>query len=135
MPQSDVESELTKIRTAAADIARLRASVLRELEAARQTRLEVQQYQQQVIARAQSEAQKLILHTRLSLQKEVEETKRVTGQQMQKVLGDMRILRITAQEELRAQRAFTSAARIKSLVEIGPAPNEDAPEKGEAVSV
>ncbi len=83
----NIESELTKIKAAAADIARLRASVLKELEASRQTRMEVKLYQQQVIARAQSEAQKLILHTRLALQKEVEETKRVTGQQMQKVLG------------------------------------------------
>jgi hypothetical protein len=65
--------------------------------------------------KARSEAQQLILRTRLSTQKEVEELIRKAGDEIQKVLADIRVIRITAQEELAAQRKFTDAAKIATL--------------------
>jgi hypothetical protein len=59
--------------------------------------------------------EQLILRTRLSTQKEVEELIRKAGDEIQKVLADIRVIRITAQEELAAQRKFTDAAKIATL--------------------
>ena len=131
----NIKSEMTQLRAAAADIARLRAVAIRELEEVRKTRVETKQYQQQVITRAQSEAQRLILHTRLALKKEAEEVRRVTGEEMQRILSDMRILRVTAQEELWAQRAYSDAAKIKSMGKTSPPGKEATRKRGEAVGV
>ena len=100
---------------ATASVQKIRLSAQRELEAIRQIRAEVQRYQQEMATKARSEAQQLILHTRLATQKEIEELISQANAEIQKVLADIRVIRITAQEEIAAQRKFTDAARIRSL--------------------
>jgi hypothetical protein len=65
--------------------------------------------------RARSEAQQLILRSRLTTQKETEELIRKASAEIQKILADIRVIRITAQEELAAQKKFTDAARLSSM--------------------
>ena len=65
--------------------------------------------------KARSEAQKLMLHTRLTVRKETEALIRQANEEIQKVLADIRVIRITAQEELAAQKKFTDAARLRSF--------------------
>ncbi len=96
-------------------IQKIRLSAQQELDMARQMRAEAQRYLQETETRARSEAQQLILQTRLSTQKEVEELIREASAEIQKVLADIRMIRITAQEELAAQQKFTDAARICTL--------------------
>jgi SepF-like predicted cell division protein (DUF552 family) len=110
-----IESELAKLREAAASVQQIRLRAQHELELAKQVRAEAQQYQQETETKARSEAQQLILRTRLSTQREIEELIRKASAEIQKVLADIRVIRITAQEELAAQRKFTDAARLFSL--------------------
>ena len=112
---SPITDDMGRLREAAAAVKQMRLSAQRELEMARQMRAEAQRYQQATETRARSEAQQLILHTRLATQKEIEELIRSASAEIQKVLADIRVIRITAQEELAAQRSFTNAARISSL--------------------
>ena len=53
--------------------------------------------------------------TESATQKEIEELISQANAEIQKVLADIRVIRITAQEEIAAQRKFTDAARIRSL--------------------
>jgi hypothetical protein len=108
-------NEYENLRAAASAIQQIRISAQRELELARKMRAEAQQYQKATEMKARSEAQQLILRTRLSTQKEVEELIRKAGDEIQKVLADIRVIRITAQEELAAQRKFTDAAKLATL--------------------
>jgi hypothetical protein len=110
-----IEDELTKLRTAAAVIQKIRLSAQRELALAKQTRAEAIKYQQETGTKARSQAQQLILHARLETQKEIEELISKASAEIQKLLADIRVIRITAQEELAAQRKFNDAARICSL--------------------
>lgn len=114
-PASPITDDMGRLREAAAAVQQIRLSAQRELEMARLMRAEAQRYQQETETRARSEAQQLILHTRLATQKEIEELIRSASAEIQKVLADIRVIRITAQEELAAQRSFTNAARISSL--------------------
>ncbi|MFC1902264.1 hypothetical protein ACFLX3_04990 [Chloroflexota bacterium] len=110
-----IGDDLTKLRTAAAAVRQIRLSAQHELEMAKQMRAEAQRYQQETETKARSQAQQLILRTRLATQKEVEELISQASAEIQKVLADIRVIRITAQEELAAQRKFTDAARICTL--------------------
>jgi hypothetical protein len=110
-----IEHDLIKLREAAASVQQIRLRAQRELELAKQLRTEAQRYQQETETKARSQAQQLILRTRLSTQKEIEELIRKASAEIQKVLADIRVIRITAQEELAAQRKFTDAARLFSL--------------------
>jgi hypothetical protein len=110
-----IEDELARLREAAASVQQIRLRAQRELELAKQLRTEAQRYQQETETKARSQAQQLILRTRLSTQKEIEELIRKASAEIQKVLADIRVIRITAQEELAAQRKFTDAARLFSL--------------------
>jgi hypothetical protein len=112
---SNIANEYTSLKAAAAAIQKIRISAQHELELARKMRAEAQMYQKATEMKARSEAQQLILRTRLSTQKEVEELIRKAGDEIQKVLADIRVIRITAQEELAAQRKFTDAAKIATL--------------------
>lgn len=112
---SKIASEYTSLQAAAAAIQKIRISAQRELELARKMRAEAQVYQRNTEMKARSEAQQLILRTRLTTQKEIEELIRKAGDEIQKVLADIRVIRITAQEELAAQRKFTDAAKIATL--------------------
>lgn len=112
---SKIANEYENLRAAASAIQKIRISAQRELELARKMRAEAQQYQKVTEMKARSEAQQLVLRTRLSTQKEVEELIRKASEEIQKVLADIRVIRITAQEELAAQRKFTDAAKIATL--------------------
>lgn len=90
-------------------------SARQELEIIRRMRAEAARYQLETGTRARSEAHQLVLHARLTTQKEIEEIIRQASEEIQKVLADIRVIRITAQEELAAQRKFTDAAKLNSL--------------------
>jgi len=110
-----VDEEMDSFRAARVEVQRIRLSAQRELELARQIRAEAERYRQETEAKARSQAQLLILQARLSIQKEVTELKRKAGEEIQQILVDIRMIRITAQEELEAQRKFNTASRIRTL--------------------
>jgi len=112
---STIAKDYTSLQAVASAIHKIRISAQRELEMARKLRADAQRYQRELEIKARSEAQQLILRTRLSTQKETEELIRKAGEEIQKVLADIRVIRITAQEELAAQRKFTDAAKIATL--------------------
>lgn len=112
---STLGDELTRLRATAAAVQKIRRGAQRELELAKQVRAEAQRYQQETEIKARSQAQQLILRTRLATRKEIEELIGKASAEIQKVLVDIRVIRITAQEELAAQRKFTNASRRCSL--------------------
>lgn len=112
---STLGDELTELRAVAAAVQKIRRGAQRELELAKQVRAEAQRYQQETEIKARSQAQQLILRTRLATRKEIEELIGKASAEIQKVLVDIRVIRITAQEELAAQRKFTNASRRCSL--------------------
>jgi len=114
-PPSSIKDDLTGLKEAASKVQQLRQSAQHELNQARKMRAEAQRYQQEAATKARSEAQQLILRARLSTQREIEELIRKASEDIQKMLADIRVIRITAQEELAAQKKFTDAARLHSL--------------------
>ena len=94
---------------------RIRAIAQQELELTRRMRAEAVKYQQETGMRARSEAHQLVLHARLATQREIEDMIRQATEEIQKVLADIRVIRITAQEELAAQRKYTDAAKLNSM--------------------
>ncbi|MFC2001997.1 hypothetical protein ACFLUZ_05820 [Chloroflexota bacterium] len=124
-----IEDELTKLRAARIEVQRIRLSAQRELVLAQQMRVKADNYRQETETKARSQAHTLILQARLATKKEIAELKREVGDTVQRILADIRMLRITAQEELGAQRKFTDAARIRAL---SLAIQEEAGEKSES---
>ncbi len=115
---NDGREMLTTFRAAKNEAQRLRLEVQRELGLVRQIRGEIERYQQETEAKTRSEANMLILQARLTIQKEMKEIaelKYKVNEQSMKLMADLRMTRIAAQEEFEAQRKFTSAARIKAL--------------------
>ncbi len=110
-----VGDELARLKAAAEAVHQIRLSAQHELELSRKMRAEAQRYQQETETQARSRAHQLILHTRLETQKEIEDLIRSAGAEIQKVLADIRAIRITAQEELATQQKFTNAAKLRSL--------------------
>ena len=110
-----MKNDYDSLKEAAQAVQRIRVSAQQELEMARKMRADAHRYQRETETRARSEAQQLILQARLSSQREIEELIRKASEEIQKVLADIRVIRITAQEELAAQRKFTDAARISSM--------------------
>lgn len=110
-----IDDELAKLRAAATAVHQIRVSAQHELEMARKMRADAQKYQQQTETQARSRAYQLILHTRLETQKEIEELIRNASGEIQKVLADIRAIRITAQEELATQQKFTNAAKLRTM--------------------
>jgi hypothetical protein len=109
------QEELISLREAASTVHQIKLSAQRELELARKMRDDARRYQQETATRARSDAQQLILKTRLATQRETEELIRQASEEIQKVLADIRMIRIMAQEELAAQRKFTDAARLRTM--------------------
>jgi hypothetical protein len=109
------KDELSSLKEAASAVHQIKISAQHELEQARKMRGDAYKYQQETATRARSDAQQLILRTRLATQREIEELIRQASEEIQKVLADIRMIRIMAQEELAAQRKFTDAARIRSM--------------------
>ncbi len=70
---SPLQDELVKLRAAATSVQKIRLSAQHELEMARQMRANAQRYRQEMETKARSQAQQLILRTRLATQKEIEE--------------------------------------------------------------
>ncbi len=103
-----VQNELTRVR-------RLRLSMQRELELAKQMRFEAEKYRLETETKARSEAQRLILENRLAIRKKISKLESETSEQLKKVFIDIRMIRLAAQEELEAQRQFTNAAKISAL--------------------
>jgi hypothetical protein len=112
---SPMKDDLTSLREAASVVQRIRLSAQHELELTRKSRVDAVKYQQEMATKARSEAQQIVFHARLSTQREIQELIRKASEDIQKVLADIRMIRITAQEELAAQRKFTDAARISSI--------------------
>lgn len=110
-----MRDEVASLKEASQVIQRICASAQRELGLARKLRADAQRYQRETATRARSEAQQLVLKARLSTQRDIEEFVRKASEEIQKVLADIRVIRITAQEELAAQRKFTDAARLCSM--------------------
>jgi hypothetical protein len=112
---STIKDEFNSLKEAGIAVQRIRLSIQQELEMARKMRAEALKYQQETATKARSEAHQLVLHSRLATQREIEELIREASEEIQKVLADMRVIRITAQEELAAQKKFTDAAKICSM--------------------
>jgi len=108
-------ADYASLKDAAAEIQRMRLGARRELELARKIRADACRYQQETAIRARSEAQQLILKARLAMRREIEGLTRKATEEVQRVLADIRVIRITAQEELATQRRFTDAARLCSM--------------------
>ncbi|MGD0780901.1 MAG: hypothetical protein ABR954_09050 [Dehalococcoidales bacterium] len=94
---------------------RILASARQELELIRRMKTETLKYQQKTATKARSEAHQLLLSARLTTHREIEEVIRQASEEIQKVLADIRVIRITAQEELATQRRYTDAAKLNSL--------------------
>jgi hypothetical protein len=114
-PISPIRDDYSTLREAAFSVQRIKASAQQELEQIRRMRADAARYQAETATKARSEANQLVLRTRLATQREVEELIRQAGEEIQKMLADIRVIRITAQEELSAQRKFTDAAKTNSL--------------------
>ena len=114
-PANTVRSGAANPRPTTLTSQQLLVSAQRELEMARRMRMQAQRYLQDTEMKARSEAQRLILQTRLTIRKEVQELTQQANEEIQKVLADIRVIRITAQEELAAQKKFTDAARLRSF--------------------
>lgn len=106
---------LAILKEATATVQQIKLAARHELELARKMRENARRYQQETATRARSDAQQLILRTRLSTQRETEELVRQASEEIQKVLADIRMIRIMAQEELAAQRKFTNAAKLRTM--------------------
>jgi hypothetical protein len=115
MQSSPLRDNYSTLREAATSVQRIKASAMQELEQIRRMRADAQRYQIETATKARSEANQLILRTRLATQREIEELIRQASEDIQKMLADIRVIRITAQEELSAQRKFTDAAKLNSL--------------------
>jgi hypothetical protein len=115
MPVSPLRDDYSSLREAALSVERIKASAQQELAQIRKMRADAIRYQQETATKARSEANQLVLHARLATQREIEELIRQASEEIQKMLADIRVIRITAQEELSAQRKFTDAAKLNSL--------------------
>jgi hypothetical protein len=114
-PASPIRDDYSTLREAALSVQRIRASAQQELEQIRRMRADAVRYQLETATKARSEANQLVLHARLASQREIDELIRQASEKIQKMLADIRVIRVTAQEEISAQRKFTDAARLNSL--------------------
>lgn len=122
-----MKDEFHSLQEAATAVKKIRLSAQHELEMARKMRADALRYQRETETKARSEAQQIILRTRLSTQRETEELIRKASEEIQKVLADIRVIRITAQEELAVQRRFADAAKLSSI-SLSLKGNHDKPE-------
>ncbi|MFA5308562.1 MAG: hypothetical protein WC370_03630 [Dehalococcoidales bacterium] len=112
---STIKDDFSSLKEAAQAVRRIKISAQQERDEIRKMRADALRFQQDTATRARSEAHQLILHSRLETQREIEELIRQASEEIQKVLADIRVIRITAQEELAAQRKFTDAAKLNSM--------------------
>lgn len=112
---SPAGNELARLKETGAAVQRIRLSMQRELELARRLRAEAEKYVRETEVRARSQAQLIILQARAANSREIAELKRVVNEEMQETLADIRRIKIAAQEELKAQKKLTNAAKIGAL--------------------
>ncbi len=105
----DIEADFGGLKEAAARVAELRRSAERELELARRLKAEARQSQPEAGYDAASEARQLALRTRLANQRDIEELIRKASDEIQKILADIRVIRISAQEKLAADKPAPTA--------------------------
>ncbi len=110
-----LDIELAHLRNAVAEVQRIRTSIQRELELVKQIRADTERYQQETEARARSQYQITMLQARTGIRKEIAGLKRRASEEIQKMLGEMHLLRLAAQKELDTQRKLHSAYRINAL--------------------
>ncbi len=96
------------------DARELQRAARQELDRAQRLRADAERYYQETTVRARSEAQQLMLKARMAIDREVAALTKKANEDIQKVLADIRVIRITAQEELAAQRKANAAARLCS---------------------
>ena len=125
--------ETAKLRAVGDEVQKLRLGVQHELELARRIRDEAERYQRESGAKARSQSQLVILQARLATRKELAELKREVSEEIQKLLVDIRMLRIAAQEELEAQQKFTNAARLCALYPLSAKTDESSEDERETV--
>ncbi len=113
-----IGDELARLRMAGTEVQRIRLYAQRELNLARQMRAEAERYLKETETKARSQAQILILKTRLETRKELAEVKRRTNEELQKVLVDIRMVRIMAQEELEVQRKIIIRIMAQEKLEV-----------------
>jgi gas vesicle protein len=119
---------VSNLKSAALAVQQILLSAQRELGMAKKLRADAQRYLQETEMKARSEAQQILLQTRLATQREVKELIRQANEEIQKALTDIRVIRITAKEELAAQRKFTDAARLHSFT-LSLQEEDDEPER------
>jgi hypothetical protein len=116
LPSSNpLKDDYSTLRDAALSVQRVRVAAQQELEQIKRMRSDALRYQMETATRARSEANQLVLRARMATQRDIEELLRKASEEIQKMLADIRVIRITAQEELSAQRKFTDAAKLNSL--------------------
>jgi vacuolar-type H+-ATPase subunit H len=114
-PADSTNDGTSDTKTTVLTVQRLILLAQKELETARKMRAQAEKYLQETEIKAHSEAHRLILQNRLTIRKETEKLMRQANEEIQKVLADIRMIRITAREELAAQKKFTDAARLRSF--------------------
>ena len=155
-----IKDKLVNLEMAEVSIQRVCSNAQRELTRIMKMRLEAERYQKETAARANSQAQLLVLQARLEskkaiaelrsryvellekettefrnkydellqkeiswfrerinteLQKEIAKSVQKLSEESEKVLMDIRTIRIAAHEELQAQRKITDVCRINAL--------------------
>ena len=105
----------SNIKSAILSVQQLILLAQRELVKARKIHAQAERYLQETETKARSEAQKLILQTRMTIRKDTEKLMRQANAEIEQVLADIHMIRLTAQEELAAQKKFTDAARLRSF--------------------
>ncbi len=94
---------------------RILANIREELELIRRMKAETAGYRQKTATKAHGETHRLTLHDQLTKHREIEEIIRQASEEIQQMLADIRIIRITAQEELAALRKCTDADNLNSI--------------------
>ena len=85
-----IEEELKNLRAAGTVVKRIRLFVQQELEQVKKVRAEVERCQRETAAKANSQAQRLLLGARLATQKEAEEIKRKAIEGLQNEIADFK---------------------------------------------
>jgi hypothetical protein len=94
---------------------RILACAREELELIREMKAEAARYRQDALKKADSEGRRLILNAGLMKHREIEEVIRQASEEIQKILADIRITRISIQEELAVQRDFAKTDKLNGI--------------------
>ncbi|MDD5337842.1 MAG: hypothetical protein PHG35_00300 [Dehalococcoidales bacterium] len=110
-PSEDVLTYTTVTQS----LKRILACAQEELEFIREMKAEAIQYRQDALKKDDSEGRQLILNARLIKHREIEEVVRQAGEEIQKILADIRITRISLQDELIRESEIAEANRLNVI--------------------